>query len=254
MLLKAGTYRLRVYAFPGTGSPITQLFTIRVRRAASGLASRPARETSRAGENDAVDSLRGHLLVAGPGLDDPNFRRTVVLVGEHGDEGAMGVVLNRVSPVTVEDAVPPMAALVGPDELVYVGGPVQPQAVVVLADFVDPRRAEALVVDDVGFLPGELDDAADVGELRSVRVFAGYAGWAAGQLEGELEEGSWLVFPARARRRVHERPGRALERCPPPRGRRARAFSRCFPTIHGSTERTEHSTNVNNSFGLALWE
>ena len=96
-----------------------------------------------------MESLRGYLLVAGPGLDDPNFRRTVVLVGEHGEEGAMGVVLNRVSTVTVEDAVPPMAELVGPDELVYVGGPVQPQAVVVLADFVDPARAEALVVGDV---------------------------------------------------------------------------------------------------------
>ena len=145
-----------------------------------------------------MESLRGYLLVAGPGLDDPNFRRTVVLVGEHGDEGAMGVVLNRVSPVTVEDAVPPIAELVGPDELVYVGGPVQPQAVVVLADFIDPERAEALVVGDVGFLPGELDDPLDVGKLRNVRVFAGYAGWAAGQLEGELEEGSWLVMPALA--------------------------------------------------------
>jgi putative transcriptional regulator len=143
-----------------------------------------------------VESLRGYLLVAGPGLDDPNFRRTVVLVGEHGDEGAMGVVLNRVSTVTVEDAVPPMADLVGPDELVYVGGPVQPQAVVVLADFVDPGRAEALVLGNVGFLPGEVDDPSDVGDLRSVRVFAGYAGWAAGQLEGELEDGSWLVLPA----------------------------------------------------------
>ena len=61
-----------------------------------------------------MQSLRGHLLVAGSGLDDPNFRRTVVLIGEHGDDGAMGVVLNRVSPVTVEDAVPPIAALTHP--------------------------------------------------------------------------------------------------------------------------------------------
>ena len=143
-----------------------------------------------------MQSLRGHLLVAGPALEDPNFRRTVVLVGEHGDEGAMGVVLNRASTVTVEDAVPPMAELVGPSSLVHIGGPVQPQAVVVLADFVDPERAEALVVDSVGFLPGEIDDLAEVGEVRSARVFAGYAGWAAGQLEGEIQEGSWVVLPA----------------------------------------------------------
>ena len=143
-----------------------------------------------------MQSLRGHLLVAGSGLDDPNFRRTVVLIGEHGDDGAMGVVLNRVSAVTVEDAVPPIAALTAPGDLVYLGGPVQPQAVVVLADFVDPAQAETLVVESVGFLPSEVVDVAGIGELRAIRVFAGYAGWAPGQLEGELEEGSWVVLPA----------------------------------------------------------
>ena len=143
-----------------------------------------------------MESLRGHLLVAGAGLDDPNFRRAVVLVGEHGEEGAMGVVLNRVSTVTVEEAVPPMAPLASRDALVYVGGPVQPEAVVVLADFVVPDHAEMVVVGSIGFLPGEIDDVSEVGELRNVRVFAGYAGWAPGQLEAELEEGSWVVVPA----------------------------------------------------------
>lgn len=143
-----------------------------------------------------MESLRGHLLVAGPALEDPNFRRTVVLLGEHGEEGAMGVILNRASTITVEEAVPPIGALVDPGEIVYVGGPVQPQAVVVLADFVDPDLAETVVVETVGFLPGEVEDAAALGELRGLRVFAGYAGWAPGQLEAELEEGSWVVVPA----------------------------------------------------------
>ena len=143
-----------------------------------------------------VRSLRGHLLVAGPALVDPNFRRTVVLLGEHGDEGAMGVVLNRVSTALVEDAVPPIAALTGPDERVYLGGPVQPQAVVVLADFADAEQAEVVVVDNIGFLPGEIEDAGGLGELRGVRVFAGYAGWGPGQLEAELAEGAWIVVPA----------------------------------------------------------
>ena len=142
-------------------------------------------------------SLRGQLLVAGPGLYDPNFRRTVVLIGEHGEEGAMGVVLNRASEIVVADAVPPLAPLVDAEAVVYVGGPVQPQAVVVIADFVDPTVAEALVLDSVGFLPGEIEDAEALGELHNVRVFAGYAGWAAGQLEEELAERSWLVLPAR---------------------------------------------------------
>jgi len=144
-----------------------------------------------------VRSLRGHLLVAGPALVDPNFRRTVVLLGEHGDEGAMGVVLNRVSTALVGEAVPPIAELTGPDEPVYLGGPVQPEAVVVLADFADVEQAEVVVVDNVGFLPGAIEDAAGLGELRGVRVFAGYAGWGPGQLEAELAEGAWIVVPAR---------------------------------------------------------
>jgi len=90
-------------------------------------------------------SLRGQLLVAGPALLDPNFHRTVVLLGEHGEDGAMGLVLNRLSDVTVADAVPPVAELVADGELVHVGGPVQPQAVVVLAeDCVPPGKAGQL--------------------------------------------------------------------------------------------------------------
>lgn len=142
-------------------------------------------------------SLRGHLLVAGPALLDPNFRRSVVLVGEHGPDGAMGVVLNRPSLISVADAVPPLAELAGSDALVHLGGPVEPRAVVVLAEFVEPGEA-SLVVDEVGFLPAEVPDPTALGPLEAVRVFAGYAGWAPGQLEGELEEGSWLVLPARA--------------------------------------------------------
>jgi len=144
-----------------------------------------------------MESLRGHLLVAGPGLVDPNFRRTVVLVGEHGEQGAMGVVLNRPSGVELEEAVPPLVDLDGVDDVVYVGGPVQPQAIVVLGDFAEPERAGVLVFGSIGFLPGEVDPN-ELGELGRARVFAGYAGWAAGQLEGELEEGSWIVEPALA--------------------------------------------------------
>jgi len=142
-----------------------------------------------------MDSLTGQLLVAGPALIDPNFRRTVVLVGDHGEEGAMGVVLNRPSETDVDEAVPPLADLEGVDELVYVGGPVQPQAVVVLGDFAEPERAGVLVLGSIGFLPGEVDPD-EIGDLARARVFAGYAGWGPGQLEGELEEGSWIVEPA----------------------------------------------------------
>jgi putative transcriptional regulator len=140
-----------------------------------------------------VESLRGKLLIAAPALAD-FFRRTVVLVVEHSDDGAMGVVLNRPSEVEVADAVPPLAELVEPGEVVWVGGPVSPNAAVVLAEFEDAAAAAALVVGDVGVLA--LDDEDGAPATRRTRIFAGYAGWAPGQLEGELEREGWIVEPA----------------------------------------------------------
>ena len=108
----------------------------------------------------------------------------------------MGVILNRPSPVSVADAVPPLADLVDEAELVHVGGPVQPQAIVVLGEFRNPDEAAALVLGSIGFLPAEIESAADVGSLERARVFAGYAGWGPGQLESEIAEKSWIIGEA----------------------------------------------------------
>ena len=143
-----------------------------------------------------MESLKGHLLIAGPGLVDPNFWRTVVLVGEHSEEGALGVVLNRSSETPVAEAVPELALLADDIGAVHVGGPVQPSAVVVLADFADASDGQPLVLDTIGFLPSEVDPDS-LGELRRARVYVGYSGWGPGQLDGELDEGSWIVEPAR---------------------------------------------------------
>lgn len=142
-----------------------------------------------------MESLKGKLLFSTPALFDPNFRRTVVLVAEHSDEGAMGLVLNRPSETTVEEAVPELADVAGADSPVFVGGPVQPQAVLVLAEFDEPEEAATVVVGDIGFAraDGDLDDLARL--TRRARVFAGYSGWSPGQLENELDEDSWLVEP-----------------------------------------------------------
>jgi putative transcriptional regulator len=142
-----------------------------------------------------MENLRGHLLVAGPGLWDPNFRRTVVLIGHHDDGGAVGVVLNQPLATTVEEAAPPLSPLVPRGEPIFRGGPVQPEAAVVLADFEDPDRAGVLALETIGFLPEE-SDAESLGGLRRARVFAGYAGWSAGQLEVEMAEDSWHATPA----------------------------------------------------------
>ena len=141
-----------------------------------------------------MTSLRGNLLIAAPALVDPNFRRTVVLVGEHSEEGALGVVLNRTSETPVDEAVPELALLVEGMGDVHVGGPVQPSAIVVLADFEEPPDAEALVVDSVGFLPAEVDPDA-LGPVRRARVYVGYAGWGPGQLDAEIAASAWLTVP-----------------------------------------------------------
>ena len=153
---------------------------------------------ARDGERWGAMSLRGALLVAAPSLLDPNFQRTVVLVTEHTDEGAMGLVLNRPTETTVEEAAPELSPLTGPAERVHQGGPVQPRAVVVLAEFEEPEQSALIVDSDLGFVPAEVDDtAALVDGLGRRRVFAGHAGWGPGQLEAEVEEESWIVEPAR---------------------------------------------------------
>jgi putative transcriptional regulator len=140
-----------------------------------------------------VDSLKGQLLLASPSLFDPNFRRAVVLVTEHNEEGAAGLVLNRRSETAVAEALPDLVPLVGEDDRVYLGGPVQQSALLVLARFDDLDAAAILVVDDIGFVPGDSDFELLAGTTQQARVFAGYAGWGPGQLESELEELSWIV-------------------------------------------------------------
>ncbi len=147
----------------------------------------------------AESSTKGFLLVATPLLDDPNFWRTVVLVLEHDDDGALGVVLNRPSEIEVGSALPEWSDRVVQPGVIFVGGPVSQGGVLGLA------RAAA---DDVGpgwnpVLPNgigslDLDLAPDlIGTFEPARVYSGYAGWGAGQLEAELADHAWWVVEAR---------------------------------------------------------
>ncbi|MDP9385897.1 MAG: YqgE/AlgH family protein [Actinomycetota bacterium] len=140
-----------------------------------------------------MESLRGRLLIASPMLVDPNFARSVILITEHTDEGAMGVVLNRPSPAAVGEAVPELSELAGEESLIYVGGPVQVDALIVLAEFRDRAAAATIVVADVGLVSADVDTPELAAATRRARVFAGYSGWGPGQLEGELEEEAWIV-------------------------------------------------------------
>ena len=143
-----------------------------------------------------MESLRGHLLISNGGLFDPNFRHTVVLVGEHNADGALGVVLNRALNVTVQEAVPGLSGLVPAREPLFEGGPVQPASPVLLAELEHPELADVLVFGSVGFLVGEVSEEVGPGIVRA-RVFAGYSGWGPGQLEAEMEKDSWILEPAR---------------------------------------------------------
>jgi putative transcriptional regulator len=152
------------------------------------------------------ESLCGKLLIASPSLVDPNFARTVVLITEHTEEGAMGVVLNRPSETAVDEVAPELSPVVD-SEPVFIGGPVQPQALVVLAEFADPEAAAWIVAADVGFVAAETERDRLEAAVRRGRVYAGYSGWGAGQLEGELAEEAWIVEPPLASELFPEEPG-----------------------------------------------
>jgi putative transcriptional regulator len=141
-----------------------------------------------------MESLKGQLLIAAPMLVDPNFHRTVVLVMEHTEDGALGVVLNRPTDLAVDDAVPDLADLTDGDP-VFAGGPVQPQAVIALAEHTGPVGDEAVVGP---IAPIQVSDDIEHlgGAVARVRVFAGYAGWGEGQLDDELAEEAWFTEPA----------------------------------------------------------
>ncbi len=148
-----------------------------------------------------VSSLTGRLLVATPALADPNFDRAVVLLLDHDEEGTLGVVLNRPTPVGVGDVLEPWARLAGAPQVVFQGGPVSLDSALGLAVVPGETRGEdggeplgwRRVHGAIGLVDLEAPPELLAAELGSLRIFAGYAGWGPGQLEDELVEGAWYV-------------------------------------------------------------
>ena len=132
--------------------------------------------------------LAGRLLVAAPTLIDPNFYRTVVLMLQHDEEGAVGVVLNRPSDEEVAAHLPDWSGALAVPPVVFVGGPVQPEVAIGLVD----TEGESSVLGGVGVA----DLAAGPPDGVRARIFSGYAGWGPGQLEAELDERAWIVVEA----------------------------------------------------------
>jgi putative transcriptional regulator len=162
------------------------------------------------------EPLSGRLLVATPVIGDPNFHRTVVFVLDHGESGALGVVINRPTDVALADSLPGWDQLAASPPVVFVGGPVEQAGAIGLGRF-----GPDLTLADLDTLPdGEPEgawspvltalatvgplatvdltrDPSDVAGIEAVRVFVGYAGWGPGQLEGELGQEAWVVADAR---------------------------------------------------------
>jgi putative transcriptional regulator len=139
--------------------------------------------------------VRGRLLVATPELQDPNFRRTVVLVLEHTSDGALGLVLNRPTDTTLVGTLPRWADLGAAPAVVFVGGPVQPDAAIGLARRAGDGEPEgfAPLFARIGTVDLDRDPQDVVPPIDSVRVYVGYAGWGPGQLDDELAAEGWYV-------------------------------------------------------------
>ena len=156
-------------------------------------------------QNDGVDhddlpgtSTKGSLLVAVPLMDEPTFRRTVIYMLQHDEEGALGLVINRPTDEQDLPGLDPWMFELSQPQVVFQGGPVQSNTLIGVAAVTADGDSEAFVqIDgdlgtvDLGRLPSEILEG-----LRSLRLFRGYAGWGSGQLDAELEEGAWLVLPS----------------------------------------------------------
>ena len=162
-----------------------------------------------------VSSLTGRLLVATPALADPNFDRAVVLLLDHDEEGSLGVVLNRPTPVDVGDILEGWADLAGEPGVVFQGGPVSLDSalgVAVIPGGDRGARAARLAAGarrDRAGRPGGAAGAARPRRSARLRIFAGYAGWGPGQLEDELDEGAWYVVESEPGDVSSPRPGDA---------------------------------------------
>lgn len=142
--------------------------------------------------------LTGRLVVATPALEDPNFDRAVVLVLDHDEDGALGIVLNRASGVEVREAVDRWVDLAAWPQVIFGGGPVEPTAIVALGRATPRLGADGStpLLERVRLVDLDTDPALAAADLEHVRVFAGYAGWAPGQLESEILQGAWFAIDA----------------------------------------------------------
>ena len=145
--------------------------------------------------------LAGRLLVAAPVLTDPTFSRAVVLLLDHDEEGSLGLVLNRPSHVPVGAVLPPWDGRTTGTDVLFTGGPVAEDSALALGLHTGPEDGPEpdgfrRVAGPFGLVDLDLDPDESLAEIDAIRIYAGYSGWSAGQLEDEIAEGAWWPVPA----------------------------------------------------------
>ncbi|MGH7868488.1 MAG: YqgE/AlgH family protein [Candidatus Dormibacteraceae bacterium] len=149
-------------------------------------------------------TIQGRLLLASPAMSDPSFARAVVLVVRHNRAGAVGVVLNRPSVVTVDQVLPSWAALTSGPQVLFQGGPRAIEGAMGLVRMTSPSPASGWHklrlpgLSAVGVLDLESPPVLIAPQMGAMRVFIGHVGWGGGQLEQEIADGSWYLLPAEA--------------------------------------------------------
>ena len=172
------------------------------------------------GGGDPPPSLKGHFLISESNMIDPNFFQTVVLLLEHNEEGAFGLIVNRKSHLTLGDIIPRFATDRGYKTPVYVGGPVQQEYLFLLhSEMPDDSPASSSRISPTPgvffepsfsameeFFEEDYWNSIPADDRPKIHLFLGYSGWAPGQLEKEMSQGSWITHPAGPKIVFHHNP------------------------------------------------
>lgn len=157
-----------------------------------------------------METTRGQLLVATPLIDSGPFFRSVVLMLDHDEDGALGVIINRPLDAALAEVFPDLTDLAAVPDCLFHGGPVAADsalALAVLAGDSEPVGWRTMT-GKVGLIDLDVPAEMIAHAIRGLRVFAGYAGWSSGQLEDELDKGTWLVVPSRPDDLMSDHPDR----------------------------------------------
>ena len=169
--------------------------------------------------NAEIAPASGRMLIASRDLTDPNFSQTVILLVEHGEDGSTGVVINRPTRISPHEALPQIENLDQYDGHIFFGGPVEISSLVLLFRADETPPGATRVLDDIHVS----SDATILQELTEkglgdsdLRLYAGYAGWHAGQLDTEISRGGWHVLPGKADLVFDQQPGGIWKKLLPP--------------------------------------